>query len=621
MSLLLELALKTTALFLLAMLSIVLLRKRSAALRHCVLAAAFVCAIAVPALTTVTPAWHLPIPAAWLPDDSESSIGFTSTQPVSNPIAQQNASQTVRPSGARISWIQALIATWLAGAMAFAGFIVTGMWRIHRLGRAATPIVSGAWREHADSIAAAYGIRSAIRLLHSSHPTMLVTWGLLRPRILLPSSATAWPEDRVRVVLSHEIAHIRRRDWPILIAAGLLRSVHWFNPLVWLAYRRLRQESEQATDDLVLERGVAAAEYASHLLAVARETVRHRHTWSAATAIAHPSTLEGRVRAMLNHQLNRTPLTAIGRWTAMLASISATVAIASAGVSTLGAQAESVVAASAVAATRTADGRTQVELRDATVVVGDATITADRMRIEVPAARIAKPAAAAAQAKPGAINGVLYDQLGGLLPGAKVTLQQQPAGGRYETLTDRNGAFTFTLLPSGDYELTTALPGFATVTNLVKVDAGATLERSITMPMGTLQEMIQVIGPAGGAPRVLSARPANRPRPAPETRTFFTGGIGGQIKAPSKIYHVNPIYPSEAGTSSDVIKLTGRVGIDGFISDLREVAPRASATTIAHDAFVASALEATKQWEFTPVLLNNVPVEANISITVNYSAR
>jgi hypothetical protein len=307
----------------------------------------------------------------------------------------------------------------------------------------------------------------------------------------------------------------------------------------------------------------------------------------------------------------------------MAASISATVAIASASVSTLGAQAESAVVASAIATTRTADGRTQVELRDATLVVGDATITADRMRIEVPAPRVAKPAAAAAQAKPGGINGVLYDQLGGLLPGATVTLQQQPGGARYETLTDRNGAFAFTLLPFGDYELKTALPGFATVTNLVKVDAGATLERIITMPMGTLQEMIQVTGPAGGAPRVLSARPSSRPRPAPEPRTFsvFAGGVGGQIKAPTKIFHVNPIYPSEAGTAAEVIKLSGRVGIDGFISDLREATPSPDNASSAHAAFVASALEAAKQWEFTPVLLNNVPVEANISITVNYSAR
>ena len=129
-----------------------------------------------------------------------------------------------------------------------------------------------------------------------------------------------------------------------------------------------------------------------------------------------------------------------------------------------------------------------------------------------------------------------------------------------------------------------------------------------------------VKGPADGSGGVLRERPATRGLPAPEARTFFSGGIGGQIKAPAKIFHVNPIYPSDAGNASDVIKLTGRVGIDGFLSDLRDVTPGDNASS-AHAAFVASALEAIKQWEFTPVLLNNVPVEANISITVNYSAR
>jgi hypothetical protein len=290
-------------------------------------------------------------------------------------------------------------------------------------------------------------------------------------------------------------------------------------------------------------------------------------------------------------------------------------------VSTLGAQSGAVVVASSasVAPSTTSEGQ-RLELRDATLVTGDTKITADRMRIELPAPRVAAPAAAAAQAKPGAINGVLYDQLGGLLPGVMTTLVKRPEGARYEAITDRNGAFAFTLLPSGDYELRTSLPGFATVTNLVRVDAGATVARSITMPVGTLQELITVTGPADGSRRVLKERPATRGRPAPEARTFFSGGIGGQIKTPTKIFHVNPIYPSDAGTASDVIKLTGRVGIDGFISDLREVASSSNAST-AHAAFVASALEATTQWEFTPVLLNNVPVEANISITVNYSAR
>jgi beta-lactamase regulating signal transducer with metallopeptidase domain len=94
------------------------------------------------------------------------------------------------------------------------------------------------------------------------------------------------------------------------MAAELVRSVYWFNPLLWIACGRLRQESEYACDDAVLNLGVEGTEYATHLLDVARTFRRHGRTLSGspALAIARPSTLEKRVRAMLNNRLNRSPI-------------------------------------------------------------------------------------------------------------------------------------------------------------------------------------------------------------------------------------------------------------------------------------------------------------------------
>jgi hypothetical protein len=445
---------------------------------------------------------------------------------------------------------------------------------------------------------------------------MLVTWGLLRPRILVPASALDWPEDRIRVVLWHELAHVMRHDWPVLIAAGVLRAVHWFNPVVWIAYRRLRQESEQASDDLVLRRGVAAADYASHLLAVARDTVRHRHTASAAIAIAHPSTLEGRVRAMLNERANRTPLSAIGQWSGAIIAFSATIIIAGAGVSTIAAPPDAMpIEPSVQVSTPATDAATESQPSQS-VSVSTGTANRDSGISAAPARRALE---AASQASPGAITGVLYDQLGGLLPGVAVTLVQRPDGARYETVTDRNGSFTFSALPAGDYELSTSLPGFANVNNLLKVEAGATVDRAITLPIGTLRELVSVTG--GGGAGVVSAPPGRqqRQRAAPEARTFFSGGVGGQIRAPSKTLHVSPIFPAGLENASGIVVLEGRVGIDGFLSDLRDVTGSRSSAT--HQAFLASALDAVRQWEFTPVLLNNVPVEANITITIAYTGQ
>ena len=131
---------------------------------------------------------------------------------------------------------------------------------------------------------------------------MLVTWGLARPKVILPSAADAWTDERARVVLSHELAHIRRGDWIVQLSAELLRAFYWFNPLLWVACRRLRLESEHACDDEVMSRGVDGTDYATHLIELARALNQRRHMWFPAPAMARPSSLERRVRAMLNDQ-------------------------------------------------------------------------------------------------------------------------------------------------------------------------------------------------------------------------------------------------------------------------------------------------------------------------------
>ena len=89
-----------------------------------------------------------------------------------------------------------------------------------------------------------------VRLLLTDESDLLATWGLLRPRVLLPPHAREWPDDRIRIVLCHELAHVRRHDWFVQITAEAVRIAFWFNPLIWIACTRLRRDSEQACDDV-----------------------------------------------------------------------------------------------------------------------------------------------------------------------------------------------------------------------------------------------------------------------------------------------------------------------------------------------------------------------------------
>src|SRR6185503_9330111 len=135
-----------------------------------------------------------------------------------------------------------------------------------------------------------------------------MTFGVINPVVLLPGDADEWPEERRRIVLLHELAHVHRLDSLTHIFTQIACAVYWFNPLVWIAAARLRAEAERACDDWVLRAGMRASTYADHLLDMVR-TIGRLHTPAAALPMAQRSTFEGRLLAILEPGLNRNGLT------------------------------------------------------------------------------------------------------------------------------------------------------------------------------------------------------------------------------------------------------------------------------------------------------------------------
>ena len=138
-----------------------------------------------------------------------------------------------------------------------------------------------------------------------------MVWGFFRPVILLPADAKHWQPERHRAVLLHELAHIQRRDWLMQTIAQLTCAVYWFNPLVWVAMRRMLAEAEQACDDHVLNAGYQSTDYAQHLLDIVRNVKAAGATSRAAVAMARPSKMEGRLRTVLAENRNRHPVTKV----------------------------------------------------------------------------------------------------------------------------------------------------------------------------------------------------------------------------------------------------------------------------------------------------------------------
>jgi TonB family protein len=134
---------------------------------------------------------------------------------------------------------------------------------------------------------------------------MPMTAGILQPTIFLPREARAWSLERRRVVLLHELAHVRRGDAATHILARAALALHWWNPLAWTAWRSFIKERECAADDLVLNAGAPPADYAGHLLEIARTLQPQRATAAAALSMARRSQLEGRLVAILDARIPR----------------------------------------------------------------------------------------------------------------------------------------------------------------------------------------------------------------------------------------------------------------------------------------------------------------------------
>ena len=288
-----------------------LLGNRSAALRHWVLAAAIVCAAATPLLERVVPVWHLPVNASLLGRRVEPLAVFIPIHEREIAGADDGDGQTrfvpVQPA----TTLRLLGPIWLAGLGISLTLLLAGFARLAWLASRSQRVVNPTWIAVADAVS--HAVRAAASRAAAAERSSDAAGHVGTAPAEGDSAATrraTGPRTACGSSSAHELAHIRRGDWIVQIAAELLRAVYWFNPLIWIACRRLRRESEHACDDAVLGLGVEGTEYASHLLELARAFRQHRHTFLPAPAMARPSSLERRVSAMLNRSLNRTPLTA-----------------------------------------------------------------------------------------------------------------------------------------------------------------------------------------------------------------------------------------------------------------------------------------------------------------------
>lgn len=195
---------------------------------------------------------------------------------------------------------------WCGGTLFFLIRFIFSIVGLRHLRANAIAVTEVAWQDELQEIKSHNGLNKSILLLESPAINVPVTFGIVKPVIVLPPEFREWSNERMRIVLLHELSHIKRWDWLLQIFAQITGIIYWPNPLYWLTYHRMQSEREQACDDMVLASGIRSSDYASHLLEVAATLNLRRTDFGASIAMAKKSQLEGRLLSILDSGKKRS---------------------------------------------------------------------------------------------------------------------------------------------------------------------------------------------------------------------------------------------------------------------------------------------------------------------------
>ncbi len=541
------------------------------------------------------------------------------------------ANDPASPSDGRLAMV---VLVWTVGVMLVGLHFAGGRVMVARLRRFASPVTNAIHRDAFDRLARRLSVAIDVQLLSSSRLEVPAVIGWLRPAIILPISTLAGlSPSHFEAILAHELAHVRRRDYLVNVLQCLVETLLFYHPAVWWVSGWIRREREHSCDDVAASVCESRVGYAHALRAL--EELRQVPVSFAMSASG--GDLLGRIRRLVHG--TRDPLP---NWSGGLAMIVPLVAFLALG-STAGAD------------------RVQSRLPEPPSV--------ERLAVPLsPAADSpgipARPAAAAAAApRPigatrvqvtNGVTGTVTDQLGGVIPGAQVTLRSRAGQEAGRTFTNVTGAFELISVPEGDYDLVVSLSGFKTARQPVRINAGVRTPVVVRLQLGSVSEEVVVVAPetrtpppAGAPPALLQTAADYRAaamyyyvreafgdaeamieRAAELTRAeksvadaptaVVPAGVvrvGGSVKAPRKILNVKPIYPSAALAAN----IEGAVTISATIDRAGTVS--GAAVTSASSPLDTAALDAVRQWLFTPTELDRTPVDVGMTVTMTFRKR
>jgi len=479
------------------------------------------------------------------------------------------------------AWMQVAIWIVLAGIALRLAYVSVGLWRLRRLRRSGRAAPSAAY----DDMQRALGTRAEIRFADAGHP---VTWGLSRPIVMLPESLTSQPVEVQRAVVAHELLHVSRRDWPWVVCEELLRAVLWFHPAIWWLVARVRLAREEAVDELTVRVTGQRRAYVEALLAFA----------DAPSFV--PGAAFGRRRNLFRRMLLISKEAVMSSRRIVISSV----------VLVAGVVAGSWYAVSAFPLMQ-APGVIQPA---AAPVAGDQPGPLEsRAKAITPENPIPRRTYSAIPRNPATTGGLAVAVT------VRVTLNSLGRVGEARLFAPFGA-------PPADAFVKAALDAVRQWVYEPPADAPISFNVTFVFPPSS-EARIVAYGPPAGVEAgtggfIGGAAPPPPPPPAPPPPPWIREGaastlapvrIGGAIKPPTKTKDVRPEYPATAQSSrlQGVVILEVVIGPDGRVD---RVAVLRSIPLLDQ-----AAMDAVKEWEFTPTLLNGAPVPVIMTVTVNFT--
>lgn len=185
---------------------------------------------------------------------------------------------TVRPAELAANgfdWSMLLITLYLLPVLLLLSRLVLGLWQLHRVRGASACVEDVAIVREVARLKTMLQITREVSIRTSVLIDSPVSFGALRPVVLLPPEALQWPAQTLRHVLAHELSHVQRGDWLSKLFCYALASMLWLNPLCWRLLKRLDACAESACDMQAAALEDDNADYATTLLSLARCCQQH----------------------------------------------------------------------------------------------------------------------------------------------------------------------------------------------------------------------------------------------------------------------------------------------------------------------------------------------------------